>query len=291
MSSLHRRPGAMLALTALAVATAALTVPSSATAQSAQEILTRALEAHDARLAGVENLTVTQEVMGISMTSYMVRETVDGRSVLIPRSTRAPGFEGELELDAAEAFWTDPHELYESAADRWALRGSGSVAGRDTWSLQISDFDGLDLDLGIPDGAGAFDLREMTMEMDRELLVPLHVSLNGEVRDGGQPRPVGMELHFSDYREVEGYLHPFVTAVEMDLASSGISEDELAQARTGMAELQRQLQEMPEAQRQMVQGMMQEQLQAMEAVLAGEGLELELRVLDLQVNNGPPAGR
>jgi len=291
MTTSISRPGSILAIAALAVAGGTLATPLEVSAQSAQEILAQALELHDARLAGVDDVTVTQEVMGIPMTSYMVREVVDGRAVLRPHSTRTPGFEGDMDFDAAEAFWADPWELYESAADRWVLEGSGAVDGRSTWSLRISDFEGLDLDLGMPGNAGSFELGHMAMEMDRELLVPLRISFEGDVRDGGQPRPVSMELHFSDYRDVEGYLHPFVTSIDLDLASSGISEEELAQAQAGMAELQRQLEQMPEAQREMVRGMMQEQLQAMEAVLAGEGVEVELRVLDLQVNNGPPAGR
>ncbi len=290
MSSPHRRPGAVLAMTALALAATAFTVPSSAAAQSAQEILAQALEAHDARLAGIEDVTVTQEIMGIPMTSYMVRETVDGRAVLRSRANHTPGFDENIQFDAAEAFWTDPYELWGASADRWVLEGPSSMDGRSTWSLQISDFDGLDLEFDIPNGADGFDLRELAVEMDRELLVPLQVGIRGEVRDGGRLHPVAMQIHFSDYREVQGYLHPFVTALELDMASSGISETELEQARAGMAELQRQLEEMPEAQRQMIQGMMQEQLQAFENVLAGEAIELQLRVMDLQVNSGPPTG-
>jgi hypothetical protein len=275
----------------LALAAGALAGPLAASAQSAQEILAQALEYHEARLANVDDVTVTQEIMGLPMTTYMVRETVDGRPILRPRTSEAAGFQTEMDFDAAEAFWANPWELYESAADRWILEGQGSVEGRATWSLRISDFEGLDLDLGIPEGSrtGTMEMQELAMELDRERLVPLRITFEGEAHDGTEVRPIAAELRFSDYREVQGYLHPFLTTMEMDLASSGISEGDLEEARAGMAEVQRQLEQLPEAQRQMMEGMFAEQIRAFEAMLDGESIELELRVLDLQVNSGPPS--
>jgi small-conductance mechanosensitive channel len=66
--------------------------------------------------------------------------------------------------------------------------------------------------------------------------------------------------------------------------------EKFPQARAALDELLRQLESMPEAQREMMKQMMGEQMQMMERVAAGGAMELEIRVTELQVNAGPPGG-
>jgi hypothetical protein len=289
-----RPPSRALLLPALLVALVPILAPGPVTAQSAEEILTRAMEAHQDRLAGVDDLVIEQEVMGFSATTYMVKEEVDGRPVLRTRSTGAGGIQtgaGEVDPgDIAGEIWADPWGVYQDGIERWTLEGESSVDGSPTWRLGLTDFEGLDWDATVPGQDAPFEPRRLMVELEKERLIPLELQVEGEVMDGGELRPLALQMNFTDYREVEGYLHPFLMTMELDLAAAGVSADDAARARSGLEELQRQLEDMPESQRQMVEQMMGEQLRAFEGMLSGEGLQVDLRVTDLRVNGGTPGG-
>lgn len=286
-SFLSHAPRALIPLLGVILLFAAATP---ASGQSAQEILERAMELHEERLAGTEDVTIHQTVMGISTTAYLVREMVDGVPVLQPRSVDAAGIDVDVAEEAWDV-WADPRDMYGEWADRWTVEGEGMVEGHGTWRLSLSDFEGIDFREGlVPGQDGAFEPTRIALEMDRELLVPRLMIIEGEVEEGGTTSPVTAQMRFSDYRTVSGYMHPFLTVIEMDLAAAGVSPEELAQARAALDELQRQLESMPEAQREMMQQMMGEQMQMMEQVVAGGAMEIEMRVTDLKVNAGPPVG-
>jgi hypothetical protein len=267
-----------------------LAAATAAAAQSAEEILERAMELHEDRLAGTEDLTIHQTVMGISTTAYLVRETVEGIPVLRPRSVDAAGIDVDVAEEAWDV-WADPRAMYGEWADRWTVEGEGAVEGHATWRLLLTDFEGIDFDEGlVPGQAGAFEPTRIALELDRELLVPREMTLEGSVEEGGTIRPITAQMRFSDYRTVSGYVHPFLTVIEMDLASAGLSAEQVEEAQVALAELQRAMEDMPAAQREMMQQMMGEQMQMMERVAAGGAMELEIRVTELQVNAGPPGG-
>lgn len=260
--------------------------PGTAQAQSAQEILGRALEANSRRLAGIDNLTVRQDAMGVSTTTYLEKEMVEGYPVLYPRHVGAMGVEMD---DEGWEFWADPRSLYGEAADKWILEGAGSVDGRATWQLSIagSDIPVLDDD---SDDDEIFEAERLLMDLDQERLVPLRIEVQGIQMEEDRERPMTMVLYFSDYREVEGYLHPFLTVVEMGLGQEGLSPEEIAEARQAMEEFERQMVQVPEAQRQMMEEMLGDQIRMFEQVLAGEDVQWEIRVTELVANQGPPDG-
>ena len=254
--------------------------------QNAQEILAQAMERYEQNLAGVENITVRQEVMGVETTAYMVRGTVGGHSILQPMEVDATGAEVDP-LEEVGDLWASPHELYVSLADRWTMEGRGTVDGRETWLLSLSDPEALDWDM--PTGpAGGFTPERVELELAVDDLVPLAMRISGQGTASGGPQSFGMQIRFSDYRTVSGYLHPFLISLETDGAAPGVSEAEMEEARRGLAELEREMENMPEAQRAMMERMMGDQIQMLREMVEGGGLQLEIRVTDLQVNAGPP---
>jgi hypothetical protein len=288
------RPHTAMSLSFLLILGTVLGVasPIPVAAQSAGEILTRAMDAHEERLAGVDDLVIQQDIMGFSTVTYMVKEEVDGRAILRTRSALA----GDMAVDGNEMdpgelageIWADPWGVYHEALDRWQVEGQGSVDGHSTWRLSLEDFQGMDWNASIPGEDAPFNPSRLVMELDEERLIPLALEVEGEVVEGQQVRPVALQMRFSDYREVEGYLHPFLTTMDLDMASMGMSPQEAEQARTGMDQLREQLEQIPEAQRQMMEEMLGDQLRALEGMLSGEAIQVELRVTDLQVNGGPP---
>lgn len=266
---------------------AVLAVPAAAHAQSAQDIITRAMDSYEARLSGIENLTIEVEAMGMTVETYLVKEMVDGRPVLQPVSTDVEGMPSDTAALETDDMWAESWRMFDDTQDRWTLEGQGSVDGRATWRLRMTDFEGLDLSPEMPGQEGQFDADLMVMELDQERLVPLRMELEGTVRQGGEASPVAMQMQFEDYREVDGYLHPFLSImdVDMDMAMGPEGQD----AKEALEELRRQMADMPEAQRQMMEQMMGEQIRMLESMVGEEGLRMELRVVDLRVNAGPPS--
>jgi hypothetical protein len=261
--------------------------PAPVVAQSAAGILGEAMERHDARLAGVENVTILQDVMGMSTTMYMVKEVVDGHAALRPvEGEIGGGGEFDLEEDVHD-LWASPHQFYVELADRWVLDGRESVDGRESWTLVLTDLE--DVDWGTAPGQeGDFHPERIEMKLSVDELVPLEMMIDGEVDVDGQLRPVSLRMRFSDYREVGGYLHPFVTAIETEMPEGQLSDEELEEARQALDEVRHQLEQAPAAQREMMERMMGDQIRMLEDLVAGEGIRIEMRVTDLRVNEGPP---
>lgn len=264
---------------------AVLAVPAAVHAQSAQDIMTRAIESYETRLSGVENVTIDVEVMGMTVETYLVKEMVDGRPVLQPVSTDVEGMPSDTAEVETDDMWAESWRMFDDTQDRWTLEGQGSVDGRATWRLRMTDFEGLDLSPEMPGQEGEFDADLMVMELDQERLVPLRMELEGTVRQGGEANPVAMQMQFEDYREVDGYLHPFLSIMDVDMAMGPEGQD----AQEALEELRNQLADMPEAQREMMEQMMGEQIRMLESMVGEEGLRMELRVVDLRVNAGPPS--
>lgn len=264
----------------------ALVQPAPAVAQSAQEIVSRSLDAYEARLAGVEDVTIEGRIMGMAMTTRMVKEVVDDRSWLRVHSVSAMGMESDE--GAGDDLLTDSWLIFDEALDRWVLEGSGSVDGRATWRLAVHDFEGLNLTPEIPGQEGEFRASRMLTELDQELLVPLYMEFDGTLVIEGQEHPFAMRMHMEDYREVEGYLHPFRTVMDMDMDLAALSGPGGEDPRAMLEELRRQLGELPEAQRQMMEQMMGEQIRMLESMVGDEGIRMEVEVLELKVNAGLP---
>lgn len=274
----------------LFVLAAAFTLPGPLVAQTAEQVLSQALDRYEQRMAGVQDVTIQQEVMGFSSTVYLVRETVDGRAVLRPRTVQAAaGVEMDPTEDLSEV-WADPGALFDEHAHRWTLEGESTVGDRPAWRLELTDFTGIDWAETAPGQDEPFEPTRMVIELDRERFVPLTMLMEGEVLDAGEAHPVRVNVRFEDYREVDGYLHPFRTVTETDLAETGLSPEEVAEAQQALEELREHLRGMPEEQRRMMESAMGDQLQQLERMAAGDGFEVEVVVTDLRVNAGPPGG-
>lgn len=268
-----------LAIVALSAGVAAS--PQPAEAQSAQEILSEALALHEERLAGVDDVTIRQEVMGMSTVTHMVKEEADGRPVLRVQSVDGAEQAAQGSADLTDA-WADPAVLYEEWGDRWSLAGEGSVDGRATWQLELTDFEGIDWeDAGLEGDDTPLEPERLAMELAQDDLVPLRLHIQGEVVEGGSAQPMDATIHFSDYRDVAGYLHPHRMVMETDATALGLTDDEMAQALE-------ELQNLPPQQREAMQQMMGEEMDFLLQLLDGEGLRLEVVVTDLQVNAGAP---
>jgi hypothetical protein len=273
-----------LALTLLA------TVPPRAYGQTAAQLMSRAMDAQATRLAQVNDITITQEVMGMSVGMYMEKRVTDGTPVLIPVSMVMGGTVTAVPQDEMAADWSNPFQ--KAWVERARLEGTDQMDGRRVHVLVMDDFTGLELP-SMPGDAGEMDFRPQSLRfsMDDEFLIR-KVEIDAQMMQAdGSATPVTMTMFMEDYREVSGYLHPFKTQMISKgfLGAVDLDQEEL---RAQLEEMRKQLASMPEAQRAMMESMMGPQIERLESMLSsGEGdMEMVITVTDLKVNAGPPGG-
>jgi hypothetical protein len=273
-----------LALTLLA------TLPAGAHGQTAAQLMTRAMDAQAARLAHVNDLTITQDVMGMSVGMYMEKRVMDGTPVLVPVSMVMGGRVTAVPQDEVSADWSNPFQ--QTWTERARLAGTDQVDGRRVQVLVMDDFQGLDLP-NLPGEAGGMDFRPRSLRfaMDEDLLIR-KVEIEAQVmQEDGSATPVNMTMFMEDYREVGGYLHPFRTRMISKGLLGAVDVDQ-EQLRSQLEEMRKQLASMPEAQRAMLESMMGPQMERLESMLSSPDgdMEMLITVTDLKVNAGPPRG-
>ena len=269
--------GSALVLTILAV------FPQLTRAQDAADLMRRAMAAQEERLAGVENLTIVQEMMGMEMSMYMEKRDAEGTPILVPVSVTVAGMTNAIPQDMAQADWSNPFQ--EEWVERTRLLGKEELDGQEVLVFMIDDFSGLELP-GMPGAAGnADDFRPKSIRysMVEEGFLLRQVEMDGEARqDDGTYAPVHMNMFMEDYREVDGYVHPFVTRVVTEglLEAADVDREEL---QAQIAEMRAQMDNIPEGMRGMIQG----QIEQMVEMLGGDGtMEMTITVKELKVNAG-----
>jgi len=250
-------------------------------AQSAREVLERAAELHRERMEGVENYTVTQEVMGFESTTYFERVERDGDSFFAPRARTGSA--------AGERAPENPYAVLDRLAGRAALEGVEEMDGETCHVVTVADLEGTDL-FGPAGGAGEFEPERATFLVDVDDHLVRAMRLAGTAVVAEESRDVSFEALFRDYREVGGLLHPFRTEVSTTGLGAGMSEEERREARRSMEEMRKQMAEMSDRQRAMMERMMGGQMERFERMLATGAMDFAVEVTEIRVNEGPPGG-
>lgn len=264
----------------------ALVVPGSLAGQSAGEIMRRALDAQVERLAGIENVTITQEVMGMETSMYMEKREADGIPFLFPVSVTVGGMTNAIPEDMAQSDWSNPFQ--DEWVERARLVGEESVDGHQAHVLAIEDFSGLEMPSVPGAGESAGDLHPTSVRfwLDKDNYVTRKVVMDMEgTGPDGAPSQVHMEMFLEDYREVDGYLHPFVTRTITQGMMEAMDMDP-EEVRAQLAQLRAQLDNVPDAQRAMVEGMLGSQIERLEGMLEGGSMEVTITVREIKVNQG-----
>ena len=190
------------------------------------------------------------------------------------------GAEGRLEADATANAATEAAQMA-AFAKKAQLVGTETVDGREAFHLCA-----VDLDQTQQVDGQTFELDVANVWIDAKEYVPLRSTMEGIATSGGQSRPVVLESVNSDYRRVSGstMYEPFRQSVRMSGLVSPEQQAQMQQASQQLAEMDAQLAQMPESQRQMVMAQMGPQLEMMRKMATGGGLELETVVHQIVVN-------
>lgn len=240
--------------------------------ESAEEVFRTAIERHEARLEGVDSVVIVQEVtlpMGMTREQelHLAKTTRDGRTLLVPTGENA----GSHMMPPASMMAT-----MDSAMAASVLRGRSEVDGHEVYVVSVSELPALEFGQGALSGgrARSFEGDSATFYVDVEEYVLRRARVHGTMAMGGSDRAVEVGVHLSDYRETDGYLHPFRSELQLDIEG-----------------LEKQMQAMMEkmqqgggdsAQRAMMKG-------AMSAMMAG-GMRVVSTVKEIRVNGSSPSG-
>lgn len=266
-----------LARVAVVAVTALALVPASAAAQSGEELLQTAMERYESRAEGIDSYTVVQETMGSTHTLRFVKQTVDGHPVFLPE-----GSEGA----AAEM---NPWARFPELAQRAEVEGGETVNGVETTVLGISDLKGLGFGEAMEESeaVSGFTPKEMTLYLDTDDYLLRRMKLTGTGQTGGGTSDVTFVADLLDYRQVEGFSHPFRMEVSITGLSTGMSPEEMEKARQQMEEYQARLEAMPEQQRAMMEKMVGPQMEKLREMLQSGSMDFTVSVKSLEVNTPP----
>jgi hypothetical protein len=255
--------------------------------QSAADIMRQALNAQIDRLADVENVRIRQDIMGMPTDVFMEKREMDGVPVLFPVSVTVAGMVNPIPQEMAQSDWSNPFQ--DEWIERARLDGEETLDGHPTYILVIDDFTGLELP-GMP-GAnepGEITPKSMRFWMDKDdfLTRKVEMDMEGQGQDG-TPQTIHMELFMEDYREVDGYMHPWVTRT-LTRGMMQAADLDPAEIQAQIAQLRAQLDQVPEAQRALVEGMLNAQIERLESMLGSEdgNMEMTITVTEIIVNAG-----
>ncbi len=275
---------AMIGIMIAVVVSAAVSIAPAA-AQTGPEILQQMIDRHQERLTGIDNILIEQEMMGFGSSLYLVKEMVDGTPTMVPRTMNVAGMNIPTDEAAFIEAWTGSARVFGQFAERFTLDGTQVIDGQRAYRLAIDDF--TDIDFGVPPGQ---DL-PMTpvsgrLYIDPSDFVLLRMEIEMNVMTDGGSEVVEMSSTLEDYREVDGYLHPFDISVDLGgLLNVGPFGANLEEVRAQLDQLEARLDQVPPAQRDFVERL----IQPLRATL--DGAPIEIVATRLSVNVDPPRGR
>ena len=216
--------------------------------------------------------------MGFETTLYFEKQMVDGEPVFVMSNEYGTGSDNDM---------SEMYQDFVKYAERAKYEGKAEVDGHETYVLFIDDFTGM---LERDDQEDDFMPKKGTIYLDVGKYILRRMEMDGIMEADGKESPVHADMHFEDYREVGGMLHPFRTRMEMSGIMSGMSEEDMEEARRSLADMRKQLNEMPESQRKMIEGMMKGQMDKLEEMVSSGTMQITIEVVELRVNEGPPSG-
>lgn len=267
---------------------AALLLAPTALAQSAGEILRDAVNRYEAEMAGVRDYTLTQEVMGTSVTTYAERADeaapLDYTFYIV-----TPSGLQSMDEDGSQA-QPNPYLMLDRIEEEARYVGTENMDGTPTHVIAVDDFGDIAREYGaVPNEAqGEFDIDTATFYLGTDDARIHRMTMEGAMTNEGQTTPIRFDTRLSDYRTVDGFTTPYHMAITMQGMAGQMSDEERAEAEQQLEQMRSQMESMPAAQRQMMERMMGDRLEKLEQMLGGGGFEMEMNVTDVQVNTGRP---
>lgn len=178
-------------------------------------------------------------------------------------------------LTDAEVF----SRVYDAVLEKAVYKGSDRVNGHDVHVLYLDKLEGLVEEPWAPQR-----FEDVYLRIDPEKWVVRELELKARILHEGEERVINQVIQERDYRTVEGMQIPYETIVITK--GLALTEEERREAKEGIAQAERELEAMPEAQRRMIEQMMGDRLEKYKQMLEDDVFETVYRVEEVRVNTG-----
>lgn len=171
-------------------------------------------------------------------------------------------------------------------ADEVEFLGEELVDGRQAYALKADDLNYTQ----VSDG-DEFTINTVVLWIDKTEHVPLRMKMDGIARRGSNSQPISIERHDMDYRHVEGcsLYEPYRQVMSIGGIMSPQEKAKMQEAQQQLAEFEKQMAQMPAAQRDMIMRQMGPQMEVMKGMAGGGGIEIVTQVMEIRCNPpGPP---
>jgi hypothetical protein len=254
-------------------AAALVFVGSPLSGQTAREIFDEALLRYQAQTDGIAAYTLVQDVMGMATETRFERREIDGVRVFVP--VGVPGVDGES---------SSPLTAFPQFAEVATLEGTHPLEDGACHVLSLEDLSGVDMGFArLPQDEMQFSPRSATFCIDTETYMMRRVTVEGDLTAAGGTGPATMHIASDDYRDVEGLLVPYRTTVEIHGMGPAMGGGDAAAMREAVESARAEIEKMPAAQREAMEQMLEQQLQALGAAAAGGPQTMTMTVTDVRV--------
>jgi len=213
-------------------------------------------------------------------TTYYKKAYDNGRPYFMSRTeTEVFGVQSTSSTSDADLFTP---ENYERLKNNATYAGRETIDGFDVHVLSIDKLEGL-----FDEGEGVDDTVEdlkVYIDADDWVLRQMVFSVETVTEDGVMK--VEPMILFKDYRDVEGMMIPFETISFVTGLSEMLTDEEREEAEQGLKEMEKELEQLPEGQRRMVERLMGDRLKRFREMLAEDRIEFTVRVEEVRVNTG-----
>ena len=244
-----------------------LAAPLASAQETSRDVIDQMRAAYAAMYDGIDDYTIETDLY------TMVYERDPAGGPLAFRSAMTMDGLGGRQAMPMSGSGFDEDQLAKMAAGT-TYEGTADVDGQRAHVLYAADLSTFDDD-NVQQGEGRFYISADTW-------MPVKMDMN-VVQDG---RPIEMEIRFTDYRTVDGLTYPFLTEMEMKNLSDALSDEDRAQ----FEQMEREMANMLAEQREMMERMLGGQLQKLKDAMVSGSFTQAVRVQQITVNGGVPAG-
>ena len=280
-------------LSLIVVTLVVFSASSIAGAMTADKVIENWIASYEKEMKDVEDFTIVSESPSQRNINYHKRVVISGRTVYKTRSeTEVMGIKFVSIYDGVYQWWVEDGKPKKEKMDyspyqtvknlktaQVKYAGTEKIDGHKTHILDIKDLNKMMGAEGMQKVSGKLwvDARDWVirkMEMDMEI-----------EDEKGEKRPVKATIKMEDFRKVNGMLMPYRTVMTVPMPTELTPEEE-QEMRKGLEEAQKALAEMSPEERAMMEKIMGPQIEMMQKMLAGGGIEIVTVVKDVKVNTG-----
>lgn len=256
---------------------------------TADEVINNMFAAYEKQMSNIEDATIVTDFD----TKYLKRAEIDGETVYMIRTEMEIGPDDKIITvwDGEFQYFTGPDGKLEKQRERFD-RGEivHQLLGAEVEYIGKDNIDGYDTHVL---GVKGLDMRESDTEyqrMDGEVWIdakdwiPRKLDLKIPA-DEDEEEDSTLVVFMKDYRNYQGMLIPFITKMVTE-AYSDLTPEEQQEMREKLAEMEREMEQMPQEQREMLGSMFDTHIQTMKDALETGEYVMTIKVMDVQVNTG-----